>query len=710
MSAVVDDQREPGGFESFWNEHRGWVITFVLLAVSLVIWKIHGTQTIFPQSWIEAFPFAQKTDEFDQWIRPYIQPTTRAIAAGAVWLYEGLVDFLILTQWQIVFVILVLPAFAYGGLRLGLLAIVGAASFLVLDYWDESMETLSLMSISILISVVIGVLLGVMASQSDRFEAVIKPILDTMQTLPAFVYLIPAFYLFGIGPPGAILATVIYALPPVVRLTNLGIRQVPAGIDEAATSFGATRLQSLLKVKIPLAMPSIKLGVNQTVMMALALVVLATFIGSPGLGDIVYSGLVRLNVGKALEGGLAIVFMAIVLDRVTYAMGHVEQVRGGQHDHMFRLFPQGLEHVKPILYLEYGIDWIWRQIGAVGNFITLMVTVAACKLAALYDSIVAERLREILLARSFLIASLVLIAILMLLDAYTGVFGKFPRAWEYSFRTPVNQYMDVLVSSKMFYAVTTAIKEGLFYGLINPLNKFLMGLPWWYTSIVFVVGAYLFSGRALAIGTLVGFMFIGATDLWILGMKTLSTVSVSVLICFILGVPLGIMAAYNKTVDTLLKPVLDTMQTLPVFVYLVPVIMLFGAGQVSSVLATVVYALPPLVRCTTLGIRELPGEIDEVSNSFGANMVQTLTKIKIPMAIPAIMVGVNQAIMMALAMEVVTPLIGGQGLGMQVFDGMNRASLGVSLQAGVGIVLLAIILDRMSQAWTRTQREAMGLA
>jgi ABC-type proline/glycine betaine transport system permease subunit len=236
MSAVVDDQREPGGFESFWNEHRGWVITFVLLAVSLVIWKIHGTQTIFPQSWIEAFPFAQKTDEFDQWIRPYIQPTTRAIAAGAVWLYEGLVDFLILTQWQIVFVILVLPAFAYGGLRLGLLAIVGAASFLVLDYWDESMETLSLMSISILISVVIGVLLGVMASQSDRFEAVIKPILDTMQTLPAFVYLIPAFYLFGIGPPGAILATVIYALPPVVRLTNLGIRQVPAGIDEAATS------------------------------------------------------------------------------------------------------------------------------------------------------------------------------------------------------------------------------------------------------------------------------------------------------------------------------------------------------------------------------------------------------------------------------------------------------------------------------------------
>ncbi len=709
MSTVVDERARPGLVAGIWNEHRGWVIAFATLAVSLLIWKLHGGETTFPPGWIEAFPFAEQVDAFDQWIRPYIQPTTRAIAAGAVWLYEILVDFLTFTQWQIVFVILVLPAFAYGGLRLGLLAIVGASSFLVLDLWDESMETLSLMSISILIAIVIGVLLGVMASQSDRFEAVIKPILDTMQTLPAFVYLIPAFYLFGIGPPGAILATVIYALPPVVRLTNLGIRQVPAGIDEAATSFGATRLQSLIKVKIPLAMPSIKLGVNQTVMMALALVVLATFIGSPGLGDVVYTGLVRLNVGKALEGGLAIVFMAILLDRVTYAMGHVEHTSASQHDHIFRLFPQSWENFKPALYLEHGIDRVWRQVAAAGNFVALLVTAAVCKAAALADSDFAQKLREFLLARSFLLASLVLIAILLLLDAYSDLFGRFPRDWEYSFRTPVNQYMDELVTSEVFYAITKSIREGLYLGLINPLNVFLKGLPWWYTAGLFVAAAYLFSGRALAIGTLIGFLFIGATDLWSYGMITLSTVTVSVLICFLLGVPLGIMAAYNRTVDTMLKPVLDTMQTLPVFVYLVPVVMLFGAGQVSSVIATVIYALPPLVRCTTLGIRELPEQINEVSNSFGASTLQTLTKIKIPMAIPAIMVGVNQGIMMALAMEVVTPLIGGKGLGLQVFDGMNRASIGISLEAGIGIVLLAIILDRLSQAWTRTQRQAMGL-
>ncbi|MDH3536818.1 MAG: ABC transporter permease subunit [Gammaproteobacteria bacterium] len=709
MSAVIGDHQQAGFFGSLWEEHHGWVVTAALVLVSLIVWKLHGGQTIFPETWSAAFPFADNVDTFDQWIRPFIQPTTRAIAAGVVWLYTLLVDFLQFTQWQIVFVILVLPAFAYGGLRLGLLAIIAVGSWLVLDFWDESMETLSLMSISILISIVIGVLMGIAASQNDHLEAIIKPILDTMQTLPAFVYLIPAFYLFGIGPPGAILATVIYALPPVVRLTNLGIRQVPAGIDEAATSFGATRAQSLVKVKLPLAMPSIKLGVNQTVMMALALVVLATFIGSPGLGDIVYQGLVRLNVGKALEGGLAIVLMAVMLDRVTYAMGHSEHISASRHDHVFRLFPQSLENVKPILYLEYGIDWAWRQMAALGNFVALMVTLAVCRPVSLIDTDTAGRLREIMLARSFLIASLVLIGILLLLEAYTDLYGKFPREWEYSFRTPVNQYMDELVTDKLFYAITQSIKEGLFYGLINPMNTFLKGLPWWYTTAVFTVGAYLFSGRGLAIVTLLGMLFIGATDLWSFGMITLTTVIVSVLICFVIGVPLGILSAYSKTADALVRPVLDTMQTMPVFVYLVPVIMLFGAGQVPSVIATVIYALPPLVRCTTLGIRELPSEINEVANSFGANLVQSLTKVKIPMAIPAIMVGINQGIMMALAMEVVTPLIGGQGLGLQVFDGMNRASIGISLEAGLGVVLLAIILDRLSQAWTRTQRQAMGM-
>ncbi len=696
--------------DGLWSEYRHWVIGAIVLVVSILIWQAQGGETVFPESWISAFPFADKVNEFDRWMRPFLQPTTRALGAGVTWFYEYIVDLLIFTQWQIVLVVLVLPAFAYGGLRLGLFAVAAVGSWLVLDMWDEAMETLSLMCISIAFSAVVGIGLGIGASQSNRLETVIKPILDTMQTLPAYIYLIPAFFLFGIGAPGAILATVIYALPPIVRLTNLGIRQVPAGIDEAATSFGATTRQSLIKVKIPLAIPAIKLGINQTVMMALALVVLATFIGAPGLGDIVLRGMQRLNVGKALEGGLAIVLMAILLDRVTHAMGQEQQRTDQGRTQIFRLFPQSLESLSLIRYLELAIDFVWRQIGRVGRGATHAVAFIPCALIRTYDADWSSRLRDFLLRHSFFIASLVLIWVMVLLDAYVDIFGNFPKAWEYRFRTPVNQFMDVLVTNETFYAITTGIKKGLYFGLINPLNTFLKGLPWWYTSLFFVAIAYLVSGRALAVITFIGFLFIGATDLWAFSMITLSTVTVSVLICFIVGVPLGILAAYSKTADEILKPILDTMQTMPVFVYLVPVIMLFGGGQIPAVIATVIYAIPPLIRCTTLGIRELPDEIDEVSDSFGSSVFQTLMKVKIPMAIPAIMIGVNQGIMMALAMEVITPLIGGKGLGLEVFTGMSTASIGMSLQAGIGIVLLAIILDRISQAWTKTQREAMGLS
>ena len=695
--------------DGLWSEYRHWLIGMAVLVISIVNWSAQEGETIFPESWISAFPFADKVNEFDRWMRPFLQPTTRVLAAGVTWFYEYIVDLLIFTQWQIVLLVLVLPAFACGGIRLGLFAIAAVGSWLVLDMWHEAMETLSLMCISIALSTIVGIALGIAASQSNRLETIIKPILDTMQTLPAYIYLIPAFFLFGLGAPGAILATVLYALPPVVRLTNLGIRQVPTGIDEAATSFGATTRQSLIKVKIPLAIPAIKLGINQTVMMALAMVVLATFIAAPGLGDIVFRGMQRLNVGKALEGGLAIVIMAILLDRVTYAMGRERQRRNKGRVQIFRLFPQSLESFKFIRYLELSIDLVWRQIGHVGRGVTRAVALIPCALIHAYDTDWSSRLRDLLLRHSFFIASLVLIWVMLLLDAYLDIFGIFPKAWEYRFRTPVNQYMDVLVTNETFYAITTGIKKGLYFGLINPLNTFLKGLPWWYTSLFFVAIAYLVSGRALAAITFIGFLFIGATDLWAFSMITLSTVTVSVLLCFIIGVPLGVMAAYSRVVDGMLKPILDTMQTMPVFVYLVPVIMLFGGGQIPAVIATVIYAIPPLIRCTTLGIRELPDEIDEVSDSFGASIFQTLIKVKIPMAIPAIMIGVNQGIMMALAMEVITPLIGGKGLGLEVFSGMTTASIGISLQAGIGIVLLAIILDRISQAWTKAQREAMGL-
>jgi len=201
-------------------------------------------------------------------------------------------------------------------LIVGLLFLVGAVGL-----WDKLMQTLALMLVATLIAVLIGIPLGVMAARSKRLRAVLMPLLDVMQTLPSFVYLIPVLMLFGLGKVPAIFATVIYATPPLVRLTDLGIRQVDPEVMEAVNAFGASRWQQLFSVQLPLAMPSIMAGVNQTTMMALSMVVIASMIGARGLGEDVLVGIQTLNIGLGLEAGLAIVILAVVIDRITQAYG-----------------------------------------------------------------------------------------------------------------------------------------------------------------------------------------------------------------------------------------------------------------------------------------------------------------------------------------------------------------------------------------------------
>ena len=273
--------------------HDLTIMVFVVcgILISLAVYSAVGNQIKFPQAIIDAFPFADWVNEGRVWLEANFRVYTRAMAAVVeiplLWLEEKLWEM----PWLFVTMILMLPALAYGGVRLGLITFIGIMFWGMVDMWYEAMSTLSLMTVSVAFSAVIGVSLGIIASQSNRFDAFIKPILDTMQTMPAFVYLIPAIFFFGIGATPAAMAIIIYALPPAVRLTNLGIRQVPATMIEAAQSFGSSRLQLLLKVKLPQALPSIMLGVNQCIMMGLGLAVLAVFIGAGGLGEQVWKAL-----------------------------------------------------------------------------------------------------------------------------------------------------------------------------------------------------------------------------------------------------------------------------------------------------------------------------------------------------------------------------------------------------------------------------------
>jgi glycine betaine/proline transport system permease protein len=222
----------------------------------------------------------------------------------------------------IIIAVVAFAAWRFSGYKLSIFSIITFVLVGLLGLWEQSMTTLAMVLSSVLFCALAGIPLGIAAGRSDQFEAGIRPVLDAMQTTPAFVYLVPIVMLFSVGNVAGVLATIIFALPPLIRLTSLGIRGVHPELVEAAQAFGATRTQVLVKVQIPLAMPTILAGLNQTIMMALSMVVIAALIGAGGLGSPVILGLNTLDIGRAVIGGLAIVLIAIVLDRITQSMAH----------------------------------------------------------------------------------------------------------------------------------------------------------------------------------------------------------------------------------------------------------------------------------------------------------------------------------------------------------------------------------------------------
>ncbi len=259
--------------------------------------------------------------DFVNWLSFNYRPTFQAMKRPIEVILQG-VDGLLQATPPIVFIaLLALLAWRVAGPKVGLFTVVAMTLVGMMGLWTQTMTTLSMVLAAVLVCVVIGVPVGILAARSDRFAAGLRPVLDVMQTTPAFVYLVPVVMLFSIGTVAGVIATIIFALPPLVRLTNLGIRGVPDDVVEAAEAFGSSEREILFKVRMPLAMPTIMAGVNQTIMLALSMVVIAAMIGAAGLGVPVVEGLNALRIGVAGIGGVAIVLLAIVLDRITQAIG-----------------------------------------------------------------------------------------------------------------------------------------------------------------------------------------------------------------------------------------------------------------------------------------------------------------------------------------------------------------------------------------------------
>ncbi|MFF3310958.1 ABC transporter permease [Streptomyces sp. NPDC002952] len=544
---------------------------------------------------------------------------------------------LLAAGWAGVTAVAAAVAWRVAGVRL---ALGTAAAFLacgLLGMWVPTMQTLALMVVAVVVSVVLGLLLGLAAGLSDRTFRALRPVLDTMQVLPAFAYLLPVVLVFGIGVPAAVLATVVYAAPPMARLTALGLRDADTGVMEAVASLGATARQRLLTARLPLARKELLLGLNQTIMMALSMAVIASVIGAGGLGDRVYQALASVDVGAALAAGIPIVLLAVVLDRVTAAAG--EQLGADTE--------------------AKGPHWAYPVAGAVA------VAVAG-RLAGRLD---------------------------------------WPDAWTVHIAEPVNHAVDWMTDhlySGVPYVGGTADWAGHFTTwVLDPLRDGLQGLPWWAVLLLVAALAWLIGTWRTALTAVLAMAAIGVLGVWKPSLDTLSQVLAAVAVTLVIGFATGVAAARSERVERVLRPVLDVFQTMPQFVYLIPVVALFGIGRAPAVAAAVVYALPAVVRITTQGLRSVDPAALEAARSLGATSGQQLRQVQLPLARPALLLAVNQGVVLVLAVVIIGGLVGGGALGYDVVFGLAQGDLATGLVAGAAIVCLGLMLDRVTQPTRR---------
>ncbi len=594
------------------------------------------------------FTFTQFTRAISWLIeQPYLLVKSMLVTGWVQGFGDNAVQLLPPFSWIAVIVTVFAMGYYARNLWLGLFV---AACFLYLaifGQWESAMVTLSSILIAVPIGVAGGLLLGILAYRWRWFNVAISPVLDLMQTVPIFAYLVPILFLFGFGPVAALLATIIYAMPPMVRITTLALKSVPEEIREFGLMAGCTNRQMTWKVLVPAANRSLMVGVNQVIMLSLNMVIIASMIGAGGLGYDVLTSLRRLDIGGGLEAGVAIVVLAIALDRLSQAFAD-----RNPPDHS--ALPASPVRRHP---------WI-----------------TTCLLVALGTG----------LAGLFLPA----------LQAY-------PRElWVTTgdFWSKLVEYINV-----NFFDQIEAVKTFMLVTFLVPVKRFLLGLPWpWVIALLTFAGWQLGRWR-LAVMVLLMSLFILVNDLWDKAMVTVYLVGVSVVIASLIGIPIGVWSAQHKRADRIVAAVIDTLQTLPSFVYLIPVVMLFRVGDFSAMIAVVLYALAPAIRYASHGIKTVDPQLIEAGIVSGCTRRQLLWRIRLPLALPEIMLGVNQTLMLAISMLVITALVGTRELGQEVYIALTKADTGRGIVAGLSIAFIAIIADRMIAAGAARARKRLGL-
>jgi glycine betaine/proline transport system permease protein len=533
-----------------------------------------------------------------------------------------------------------------GGIRTAVLMLAACLYFAFFGLWNSTMETLASIFFAVPIGLLIGVILGVKSFRSERARRWITPILDVMQTMPFFSYMMPIVTLFGLNPVAALITTIIFAIPPMVRVTDLALREVPSEVVDFGKMVGCKPWQLMWLVRLPAARNGLLIGLNQVVMLTLNLVILASVIGARGLGWDVWNALNRLNIGKGLEFGMAIVILAIVLDRFLRKLAVRRPTERSAS-------PQ-IHHRHPY----------WTA--------AAVFFIVACLLAWIFPFLY-----------------------------------MWPKAWSVTTAPFWNALMTWV--NLTFFDTLNAMREFLVATFLNPLRNGLLALPW--ISVVAALGllGWQLSGLRLALMGAGLAAFVAITGLWTKMGLSVYECGTAVLICGLLGFPLGIWAARNDKVWKVVEPLADLLQTIPSFIFLIPFVILFRTGEFTAILIVISFAIVPAIRYTAEGIRNVPAHLVEAARMQGCSSWQILREVQLPLAFPSILLGLNQTILMALSMLVITAYAGTNDLGQDTLAGVAKRNFGMSVLAGLVIAGIAIVTDRLIRAKSKQVAERMGV-
>ena len=677
-----------------------WAALILATLTLLGLQETAGWLVTYPDAWV--VPITPWLNAFMVWCVDTVGPAFRAFSAAATVPMTAVRDLLNWLPWSVTLTLVTFASWAIAGWRLAAFSFFSIVYMLVIGYWIESMNSLALVAISVPTAVGIGFALGTLAFYSKRAQRIITPTLDLMQTVPAFAYLLPILLLFGFGPVVGLIASILYAFPPTVRNTHLGLARVSTEVIEAGLMSGATPRQLFWRVRAPSALRQILLGVNQTTMAAFSMVIIASIIG--GTADIGWEVLLNMRkaqFGESLLAGIVIALMAMIMDRLTAAAATAEpRDPGGERRVLAR-------HRNALAAVGLGL-----AVGLLAQFVPILNAYPEAweiyPAQYLNDAVtwlVVEHAKTITLVKSWAF-------FFVMLPVKTGLdMTVTPFTWGFEFTAPLRQGYAALAFALVAYvAIRRGIAQAALIAFIAIMLYFgITRLPWPAMLAMAALLGWQLGGPRLALGTAGALGFLIVAGVWPQTMLSVYLCGLAVLLSFAIGVALGILASEYDGLSAFLRPINDTLQTMPLFVILIPFVMIFKIGEFTALLAIMAYAVVPAIRYAEHALRNVPGEVVEAATCFGCTRLQLLWRVKLPLAMPVIMLGLNQTIMFGIAMLVIAALVGTNGLGQRVYIGLGDGDFGVGIVAGIGMAFIAMIADRMTQGLSRAYQARTGL-